>query len=52
VTGAGLTPKSIAGEFYLSVKTINSYRTRVLEKMHMKTNAGLTRYALENKLIE
>jgi DNA-binding NarL/FixJ family response regulator len=49
---AGLTPKKIAGELYLSVKTINSYRIRILEKMHIKTNAELIRYALENKLIE
>jgi len=49
---AGLTPKHIAGELFLSVKTINSYRIRILEKMHIKTNAELIRYALENKLIE
>ena len=49
---AGLTPKNIAGELYVSVKTINSHRIRILEKMNMKTNAELTRYALENKLIE
>ena len=48
----GLKPKNIAGELYLSVKTINSYRIRILEKMNIKTNAELTRYALENKLIE
>ena len=49
---AGLTPKKIAGELCLSVKTINSYRIRILEKMNIKTNAELIRYALENKLIE
>ncbi len=49
---AGLTPRNIAGELYVSVKTINSHRIRILEKMHMKTNTELTRYALENKLIE
>ena len=49
---AGLKPKNIAGELCLSVKTINSYRIRILEKMNIKTNAELTRYALENKLIE
>jgi len=48
----GLTPKNIAGELYPSVKTINSYRIRILEKLNIKTNAELTRYALENKLIE
>jgi DNA-binding NarL/FixJ family response regulator len=49
---AGLTPKKIAGELCLSVKTINSYRIRILEKMNIGTNAELTRYALVNKLIE
>ena len=49
---AGLKPKNIAEELCLSVKTINSYRIRILEKMNIKTNAELTRYALENKLIE
>lgn len=47
----GLTPKAIAERACLSVKTVNSYRMRVLEKMDMKTNAELVRYALENKLI-
>lgn len=48
----GVTPKNIAGELYVSAKTINSHRIRILEKMNIKTNAELTRYALENKLIE
>jgi DNA-binding NarL/FixJ family response regulator len=34
------------------VKTISTYRTRVLEKMGMKSNADLTYYAIKNKLIE
>ena len=49
---AGVAPKNIARELYVSVKTINSHRISILEKMNMKTNAELTRYALENKLIE
>jgi two-component system, NarL family, invasion response regulator UvrY len=48
----GLTPKTIAEKVCLSVKTINTYRMRILEKMDMKTNADLVRYALENKLID
>ena len=48
----GVTPKNIDGELYVSAKTINSHRIRILEKMNIKTNAELTRYALENKLIE
>jgi two-component system invasion response regulator UvrY len=34
------------------VKTISTYRTRVLEKMGMKSNADLTYYAIKNSLIE
>lgn len=42
----------IAEELFLSVKTVSTYRTRVLEKMGMKTNADLTYYAIKNGLIE
>jgi two-component system, NarL family, invasion response regulator UvrY len=36
----------------LSVKTISTYRTRLLEKMKMKNNAELTHYAVQNRLVE
>ena len=36
----------------LSVKTISICRTRILEKMKMKTNADMTLYALRNNLIQ
>ena len=49
---AGFTPKAIADKVCLSVRTVNSYRMRILEKMDMKTNAEIVRYALENKLID
>jgi two-component system, NarL family, invasion response regulator UvrY len=49
---SGLTPRAIADKACLSVRTVNSYRMRILEKMGMKTNAELVRYALENKLLE
>ena len=49
---AGVALTEIALQLHLSVKTISSYRTRILEKMRMKSNAELTRYALEHKLIE
>ena len=42
----------IAEELFLSVKTVSTYRTRILEKMGMKTNADLTYYAIKNGLIE
>lgn len=41
----------IAEELTLSVKTISTYRARILEKMNMKTNAELTHYAIQNKLV-
>ena len=47
---AGRTVTEIAEELSLSVKTVSTYRARVLEKMCMKGNADLTRYALENGL--
>lgn len=48
----GLAVGEIADRLSLSVKTVSTYRTRVLEKLHMRTNADLTRYALANGLIE
>ena len=42
----------IASDMALSAKTVSVYRARLLEKLNMKTNAELTRYALENRLVE
>jgi two-component system, NarL family, invasion response regulator UvrY len=47
----GKTVSEIADELLLSVKTVSTYRTRVLEKMKMTTNAELVRYALQNQLV-
>lgn len=47
---SGKTVGQIAGELVLSVKTISTYRARVLEKMGMKTSAELTHYAIRNNL--
>jgi DNA-binding NarL/FixJ family response regulator len=49
---SGKTIKEIAKELFLSVRTVSTYRARMLEKMDMKTNAELIRYALQNKLID
>lgn len=49
---SGKTVKEIAGEMFLSTSTVRTYRSRILEKMRMKTNAQLTRYAVEHKLID
>ena len=48
---SGKMSKDIARELSLSVKTVSTYRARVLEKMNLKTNADLTRYALQNQLV-
>lgn len=49
---SGKTASEISEEMSLSVKTVSTYRSRILEKMKMKTNADLTRYAMENKLVD
>ena len=48
---SGKTVTQIAEELTLSVKTISTYRTRILVKMKIKTNAEITRYAIENHLV-
>ena len=48
---SGAAVSKIADELHLSVKTISTYRTRVLEKMGMKCNADLTYYAIKNGLL-
>jgi DNA-binding NarL/FixJ family response regulator len=48
---SGKTVSETADELALSVKTISTYRSRILEKMQMKTNAELTHYAIQNGLV-
>jgi two-component system invasion response regulator UvrY len=50
--GSGKTVGEIAELLSLSDKTISTYRARILEKMNMKTNAELMRYAIQNNLSE
>ena len=47
----GKSVSEIAELLSLSVTTVSTYRARVMVKMDMKSNSGLTRYAIENKLI-
>jgi DNA-binding NarL/FixJ family response regulator len=47
----GKSVSEIAMQLSLSSTTVSTYRARVMEKMNINTNAGLTRYALEKKLI-
>ena len=49
---SGRTVKQIADEIALSVKTISTYRARILLKTGMKTTADLIRYALQTHLVE
>jgi two-component system invasion response regulator UvrY len=50
--GSGKTVSEIGVELSLSVKTVSTYRARILEKMDLHTNAELTRYCFEHKLVE
>lgn len=49
---AAKTASEIAEELGLSVKTVSTYRTRILEKMQLTTNAELMQYALRHGLVE
>lgn len=49
---AGRTISQIAEALTLSVKTVSTYRSRLLSKMKMKTNAELVRYAIQQGLID
>ena len=48
---AGESLVNIANTLHLSPNTVTTYRTRILEKMGMASNAELTRYAIENGLL-
>ncbi|HKZ57082.1 MAG TPA: response regulator transcription factor [Thermodesulfovibrionales bacterium] len=49
---SGKTLKEIAEKLSLSIKTISTYRSRILEKMNMKSNAELTHHAIKNRLVD
>ena len=48
--GSGLTPSVIASRLNLSIKTVSTYRTRLLGKLDLHTTGELIRYAIENKI--
>lgn len=50
--GAGRTVSEIADDLSLSVKTVSTYRSRLLDKLRLDTTAELIRYAIENDLVE
>lgn len=47
----GLGPTEIGERLHLSVKTVSTHKTRILEKLNVGSTAELVRYALENKLV-
>ena len=49
---SGRVVSQIARELALSVKTISTYRSRILEKMGLRNNAELMHYAMQHQLVE
>jgi two-component system invasion response regulator UvrY len=49
---SGMSVGKVAAALNLSVKTVSTYRTRILDKMGLENNADLTQYAFRNKLTE
>lgn len=49
---SGMSVKDIADKLMLSVKTVSTHRTRILEKTGLKNNAGIIRYAVKQELVE
>ena len=48
----GSTNKEIANAYNISVKTVDTYRSRILKKLSLRNNAELSRFAIQNKLVE
>ena len=48
---SGKTVKDAAEEMSLSVKTISTYRSRIIEKLNLRNNAEITYYALKEQLV-
>jgi DNA-binding NarL/FixJ family response regulator len=48
----GLSLTAIAKEFSLSVKTVSSHKTHILDKMHLSTQVDLVRYAMDHNLLD
>ena len=48
----GHTNQQIAEQLYLSVKTVETYRSRVMDKLNLKSRAALVRYALQRGLLD
>jgi two-component system, NarL family, invasion response regulator UvrY len=50
--GCGKTVKEVATELALSLKTISTYRSRILEKLNLRNNLEIVRYAVRHRLVE
>jgi len=49
---SGRTVSEIAEQLSLSVKTVSTYRARILEKMNLRNNAEIMRYAMQRQLVD
>ena len=48
----GQTTREIAEVYHISIKTVDTYRSRLLQKLNLRNNAELTRFAIQNRLVE
>jgi DNA-binding NarL/FixJ family response regulator len=48
----GHTNREIASAYHISIKTVDTYRARLLKKLGLRNNAELSRFAIQNRLIE
>jgi DNA-binding NarL/FixJ family response regulator len=48
----GHTNREIAKAYHISIKTVDTYRARILKKLNLRNNAELSRFAIQNRLIE
>lgn len=48
----GKTVREIAEAYHISIRTVGTYRYRLLKKLHLRNNAELSRFAIQNRLIE
>jgi len=48
----GHTNREIARAYHISIKTVDTYRSRLLKKLNLRNNADLSRFAIQNRLIE
>jgi two-component system, NarL family, invasion response regulator UvrY len=48
----GHTNREIANAYRISIKTVDTYRSRLLKKLNLRNNAELSRFAMQNQLIE